>query len=397
MQGVVFSSSFSNHGSGFPNYQSGSKFGDGIVFDGINLGKSISSRIPVMQRDAITLSFWLNPESDDFHIFNVDGIPVPASISLRKQRPVLSMQGLDQTSLPGTDINEFWANGYLTLNKWSHLALTYNLSTKEVQFYINGELDAVTSFAGNLPFPLNNGFRLGPTDDYQATSTKGGIDDFRIYGASLSAVEIQRLYGGGNGDFNQKTIQFSYTDELELPKVVDVYFLDDGMPVSLVSSGGDAFDEGDIVDINSTIFGLVEVGTGHYQFELLPDDNSSPRNLFVMINGSGMKTAGFGDSFNDSNFSLSYNPQIPVVLSPSLSIGHGEPNRFLRSMFQMLLQFLCQPCLRVSNTTQLQGRLSVHLRQVVLILLRLRRPIQFSSVNQQHELKVVDSLSFPRS
>ena len=83
------------------------------------------------------------------------------------------MSGLDQTSLPGTEINEFWANGYLPLNQWSHLALSYDLSTKEVQFFINGELDAVSSFAGNLPFPLTNGFRLGPTDDYQATSTKG--------------------------------------------------------------------------------------------------------------------------------------------------------------------------------------------------------------------------------
>ena len=304
------------------------------------------------------------------------------------------MQGLDQTSLPGTDINEFWANGYLTLNKWSHLALTYNLSTKEVQFYINGELDAVTSFAGNLPFPLNNGFRLGPTDDYQATSTKGGIDDFRIYGASLSAVEIRRLYGGGNGDFNQKTIQFSYTDELELPKVVDVYFLDDGMPVSLVSSGGDAFDEGDIVDINSTIFGLVEVGTGHYQFELLPDDNSTPRNLFVMINGSGMKTAGFGDSFNDSNFSLSYNPQIPVVLSPSVSYW----SRGTQSIFKINVS----DATAISLSALPPGlEYNATSRQIVgapeaggshTITITASNPI--SSVNQQHELKVVDSLSF---
>ena len=52
------------------------------------------------------------------------------------------MQGLDQTSLPGTNINEFWANGYLLYNQWSHLALTYDLSSKKVQFFINGELDA---------------------------------------------------------------------------------------------------------------------------------------------------------------------------------------------------------------------------------------------------------------
>ena len=60
-------------------------------------------------------------------------------------------------------------------------------------------------------------------------------------------------------------------------------------------------------------------GTGHYQFELSPDDNSSSANLFVKIDGSGVKTDGFGDTFQDANFSLAYNPETPVILSPSFS------------------------------------------------------------------------------
>ena len=105
-QGVVLSSSFFNHGSGLPTYQSGSKFGDGITFDGINYGKSISSRVSSLQGDAVTLSFWINPQSVDFHLFNVDGLPSPLR-SVAQTAPRTTMLGLDQTSLPGTAINEF--------------------------------------------------------------------------------------------------------------------------------------------------------------------------------------------------------------------------------------------------------------------------------------------------
>ena len=91
------------------------------------------------------------------------------------------------------------------------------------------------------------------------------------------------------------------------------------MPVSLATSGTHRFDVGDIIDVNATISNLTQMGTGHYQFELSPDDNSSPANLFVKIDGSGVKTDGFGDTFQDANFSFDYNPQNPVILSSTFS------------------------------------------------------------------------------
>jgi hypothetical protein len=126
------------------------------------------------------------------------------------------------------------------------LALIYDLSSKKVQFFLNGQQDSVSSFAGNLPFPLINGFRLGPTDDYQATSTIGGIDDFRIYGAALLPQEIQKLYGDGLGDFNRKTIKIATSTNFELPKIIQVHFLEDGVPVNLSQNGSDAFELSDI-------------------------------------------------------------------------------------------------------------------------------------------------------
>ena len=189
-----------NANGSLPVYQSSGRFGESVSFNGVDFGKSVLSNGVTFESSSVSLSMWVYPESDDFYLFNVDGVPLPVSISLLKQRPVLTM-GTRSNLLPGTEINEFWANGYLPLNQWSHLVLTYDLSSKEVEFFINGELDALSSFAGNLSFPLSNGFRLGPTDDYQATSTVGEIDDFRIYATSLTADEVKKLYGGGKGDF----------------------------------------------------------------------------------------------------------------------------------------------------------------------------------------------------
>ena len=80
-------------------------------------------------------------------------------------------------------------------------------------------MDAFSSFAGNLPFPLTDGFRLGPTDNDQATSMLGKMDDFRIYGTVLSNQEVEKLYGAGSGDFNQKTIQITSSSEFAIPSI----------------------------------------------------------------------------------------------------------------------------------------------------------------------------------
>ena len=73
------------------------------------------------------------------------------SLSLRKQRPLFTLDGLDQQSLPGTSGDEFWAKGYLPLNQWSHLSLVYDLSSRTVRFYLNGSFDNESSFSGGKP------------------------------------------------------------------------------------------------------------------------------------------------------------------------------------------------------------------------------------------------------
>ena len=122
---------------------------------------------------------------------------------------------------------------------------------------------------------------------------QGKMDDFRIYGTVLSNQEVEKLYGAGSGDFNQKTIQITSSGEFAIPRILEVYFLDDGLPVETSSNSGDAFEIGDISAPGSNISNLVKLGTGHFQFELTPLDLTSSQSLLVSIDGSQVKSASF--------------------------------------------------------------------------------------------------------
>ena len=116
------------------------------------------------------------------------------------------------------------------------MVLTYDLNTKRAQFYLNGQLDEEIVFAGNLALPLASGFRVGPKDGQEASDTLGNLDDFRIYDRTLSPSEIAGIYGQEKGDFYSRTINFTYSEDLELPILVTATFLEDGYPVELNAS-----------------------------------------------------------------------------------------------------------------------------------------------------------------
>ena len=165
-------------------------------------------------------------------MFNIDGISPTLNFS-SKQRPVFRLSGLNQQSLPGTSIDEFWADGYVSLNKWSHLAFTYSQENRRARFYINGSFEGETSFSNNQVFPLSNAFRVGPQDGNQSLLSEGKIDDFRIYSTELSEQEISRLYGNGFGDFYIRNIEISYDSNIRVPKIITLKFLENGFPVKV--------------------------------------------------------------------------------------------------------------------------------------------------------------------
>jgi hypothetical protein len=294
-----------------------SKFGEShIVFDNTN-NKSVllSSGLDSDFADC-SMSFWINPVSENFYLFNMNGVSPELSISLRNQRPLFHLSGLNQQSLPGTATEEFWANGYVELNNWSHLVFTYSLENRRARFYIDGLFEGETNFASNQSFPLKKSFRLGPKDGNQSLVTHGKLDDFRIYSAELTETEVAKLYGAGSGDFYTRSIDLEYEPELEIPKVITINFSEDGVPVKL-----DNFNISDLSVTNGSLSNLNPKSDGVYTVEISPspDDFNGSLDMNLTINGSSLSTYRFGKSFSDFSEVIPYRVDPPMILSPPLS------------------------------------------------------------------------------
>jgi hypothetical protein len=103
--------------------------------------------------------------------------------------------------------NSGWTGSGYTLSpsasasSWQHLVATFDGS--RTKFYIDGSYvgQLAASFGGNIEYIGNDtgGNRFA---DY--------LDDFRVYGVTLSAADITDIYGRGNGDVFPVTAGSSY-------------------------------------------------------------------------------------------------------------------------------------------------------------------------------------------
>lgn len=89
---------------------------------------------------------------------------------------------------------------YITLNTWSHVAFTYNESTRQVIFYTNGVAEAPVSLS-NVNTSLTDGSLTigGPSGFYSYSNSyavavsnfSGKIDEFKAYDYIRTAAQIQ--------------------------------------------------------------------------------------------------------------------------------------------------------------------------------------------------------------
>ena len=152
-------------------------------------------------------------------------------------------------------------------------------------------------------------------DGSEATATRGKADDFRIYNTALSQTDIEGIYGSG-GDFHNRSIEFAYSSELQLPKFITIRFLEDGLPTELNAS---SFDLSDLSVSNGSATNLSKIENGIWTFALSPDNNATSTNIEIEIAQGSITTAIFGEIFPETNATVSYNPQTPAITSSSTS------------------------------------------------------------------------------
>ena len=85
-------------------------------------------------------------------------------------------------------------------SSWQHIAASFNGSNTKI--YIDGNLVGTSQSS-----PGNNVYAIG---NYQGGNQRFAkyIDDFRVYGVSLSASEVSLIYSNGHGDLNSNYNSF---------------------------------------------------------------------------------------------------------------------------------------------------------------------------------------------
>lgn len=168
------------------------KSSDAINFDGVDDYVQTSSTAAIT--GDVTLMAWV-------YILSHCGASHCGVIEHRDQSEVMDYGMAVDTG--GLRFNYFngasWfddGRGNIVTNRWSHIATVRNLTSNQINFYIDGSLVGNVSAigaAGFYPNPVTIG-----TDYYGTISPLNGyIDDVRIYNRVLSAEEIKRVYDSG--------------------------------------------------------------------------------------------------------------------------------------------------------------------------------------------------------
>ena len=106
--------------------------------------------------------------------------------------------------MPNQDIID---NGSATIgtNVWTHIAITYNISTKTASFYINGALNSsisnsniVDQSSGTQPLVIGAA-RVGQVN--QAGYLNGAVANVLVYNKVLTLAEVQQNYNSQKGRF----------------------------------------------------------------------------------------------------------------------------------------------------------------------------------------------------
>jgi hypothetical protein len=185
---LVDSSGSNNNGTltNGPTWTTSGKYGQALSFDGIDDRVIVPDANCLDLKSAITLEAWVYPST------NLSG---RETILLKEQ--------------PGDLVYALYANGSknhpygyiyigaeqvvqgktkLSLNTWSHMALTYDGST--LKLYVNGQLADSRSQAGSL-VTSSGVLSIGSTGVWSKENFLGRIDEIRIYNRALTQQQIQ--------------------------------------------------------------------------------------------------------------------------------------------------------------------------------------------------------------
>ena len=157
-------------------------------FDGINDYIRVVSSPSLNFQDAVTINFWIKVGE----FYERESYPLSHGNWENRWKVSITNKHIRWTVKSNSGIKDLDSETELVQNNLYNVTVLYDGSDYEI--YINGELDAFTSFSGLIlttPIDFMIGQVLPGNNQY---NFKGVLDDIRIYNYALSYGSIQALY-----------------------------------------------------------------------------------------------------------------------------------------------------------------------------------------------------------
>jgi DUF1680 family protein len=181
----------------------------------------------------LTLSFWLKPDTAmsgeqiitwNKAAYNSDGFYVS---SVSSSNPLLLSVGTGSTQpleirATSTDRNAFFVPG-----QWTHVAITYDSSTKSAVFYRNGVKVPTSAANTSAPGVIDSSANVTKSIGYNGPNYNGGylrssLDEYKLYSAVADVTDIATLYEMGGGVIDKAALAQQDADGITLPTTASV-------------------------------------------------------------------------------------------------------------------------------------------------------------------------------
>jgi hypothetical protein len=180
-----------NNGFVFQAQLTEDRFGNAnkaYVFDGINDYIQVQNNSTLNFQNSITVNFWMRPGE----FYEREAYPISHGNWENRWKISITNKKIRWTVKTSSGIKDLDSETELVLDSLYNVTAIYDGNDFEV--YLNGELDAFSSFSGSIlttnidlifaqVLPGNNNFNY-----------KGVLDDIRIYNYAIPYSEIQALY-----------------------------------------------------------------------------------------------------------------------------------------------------------------------------------------------------------
>lgn len=172
-----------------PAYTTG-KYGSGLDLESSSTQYGNLPVNSLFETDYVAVSVWLKPESTGTQVIvdnRSDGGSLRYEVYLNGQNKVGFQvhNGLSAPVITGATV--------IPTGTWTHIAATFDGIAQKI--YVNGVLDGTGLLSGTIQKPGTTRIFIGGENSGGAGNTTfdGVLDEFRIYGRSLSQPEIQDL------------------------------------------------------------------------------------------------------------------------------------------------------------------------------------------------------------